>query len=230
MRRRFLSFKKETDLAPIAESYLRGYDCEIYREVTMPSGGRADLVGVAGPLVSAVELKLRLGLEVLAQASNHLEVVHFVWVAVPAFKPADRDVRNLLHEVARWKGIGVLACYAGDEYTPPRWNAEVEPRFNRRARVHETRRLLREEMKTVGVAGTARGGHFTDFKGTCMRLVEYIAAHPGCSMKDAVDNIRHHYSSSAGARAHLARMIEKGVIKGVRLEQDGKARRCWLVK
>jgi hypothetical protein len=216
-----LGFAKETDLTPFAEAFLRQHDCEVYREVTMPRGGRADLVGVAGPLVSSVELKLRLGLEVLAQAARNVGVVHFAWVVVPARVPADYDVRRLLVEVAQWKGIGILACHSGSQGW---WKVECPARFNRRALFDETRRCLHEEQKTIGVAGSNAGGHFTEFKRTCAAFVEYVAAHPGCSMKEAVDGIRHHYASNAGARAHLARMVERGVLKGVRLERSSERR------
>lgn len=219
-------FAKETALAPFAEAFLRQHDCEVYREVTMPRGGRADLVGVAGPLVSSVEMKLRLNLEVLAQAARNAEVVHFAWVVVPARAPADYEVRRLLVDVAQWKGVGIVTCHPGSQGW---WKVETSARFNRRALVDETRRCLHEEQKTVGVAGSNNGGHFTEFKRTCMLFVEYVAAHPGCSMKEAVDGIRHHYSSSTSARAHLARMVERGVLKGVRLEHARRVGRPVVV-
>jgi hypothetical protein len=46
--------------------------------------------------------------------------------------------------------------------------------------------------------------------------------HPGCSMKEALDNIETHYASKASARSSMVVWIERGKVPSVRLERDGR--------
>jgi hypothetical protein len=50
---------------------------------------------------------------------------------------------------------------------------------------------------------------------------------PGIGMKELVDNIETHYSSSKTARSVLAKWIQQGVVKGVRAEFEGRALRLY---
>ena len=54
-------------------------------------------------------------------------------------------------------------------------------------------------------------------------LVEAVGQRPGISLRDALAGMRHHYSSSAVARSTIARQIQDGTIKGIRVERDGRA-------
>lgn len=228
MKRARPLFEKETDLAPVAEAFFREAGFDVYREVVLRAGNRADLVGVAGPVLCVVELKLRLGLDVLAQARRHVPYAHQVWVAAPIDVPKDRETRRLLIEVADWKGIGVLTCSPDQgPYWPAQQRVEIDPAFNRTAQVSRVRELLREEQKTVGIAGSASGGHYTSFRGTCGRLAKFVAENPGCSFRDAIGAIDHHYATASSARSTLARLIKSGVVNGVRIEQDGRQIRCY---
>lgn len=58
-------------------------------------------------------------------------------------------------------------------------------------------------------------------------LVEAVQRRPGITLREALADSRHHYSSSAVARASLARQIRSGLIEGLRLEQQGRDVRVW---
>jgi hypothetical protein len=81
--------------------------------------------------------------------------------------------------------------------------------------------LLRDDHKVMGEPGTNRGGYFTEFRYTMRLVAEWVAAHPGCTVRDAMANVEHHYASDRGARQGLCVAIRGGLCEGVRL--DGEA-------
>lgn len=186
-------------------------------------GGRADIVAVCGRLVAVVELKRAFSLDVVGQARAWLPWAHMVWVAVP-FRSRIGSVgttRALLLEVCDWKGIGVL------EVEEPYANRNpirdvAAPALQRRASVDHLRGALRPEHKTAARAGTANGGHWTPFKETCARLRETVKNQPGILLNDAIASTTHHYANARSARAHLADLIERGVVDGLELRRDGR--------
>lgn len=205
----------ETDLGPPVIGWLTERGWDVYQEVTGP-GGRADIVAVCGRLVAVVELKKSLGLDVLEQGSRWIQYAHLVWVGIPY--PRRTDAHRFACRVAEWRGFGVLHVGVSDG----------EVRLASPAPLHRRpltglRERLNPAQKTMAPAGTSRGGYWTPFKGTCQQLRDYVVINPGCSIRAAVESIDHHYSSGAGARAHLAALIEKGAVPGVTLRRDGKS-------
>jgi len=79
---------RETTLGPPVVQWLTEQQFEVYQEVEGPRG-RADVVGVCGPLVVVVELKVALSWELLWQAHRWRETAHQVWVGVPAAKNSE---------------------------------------------------------------------------------------------------------------------------------------------
>lgn len=211
--------KKEADLGPPVIAWLRERHWDVYQEVVGPVG-RADLVATCGPLVAVVELKKSLGLDVLEQGSRWREYAHLVWVAVPLAKCS--DAQRFALKVAEWRGFGVLQCSVSDCRA-----REVQGAPLRRRILDGLRERLRPEQKTMLAAGSKGGGYYTEFRGTCNMLRDYARLHPGATMREAVQNIHHHYASGAGARAHLTALIERGVIEGLRLERAGKEWRVY---
>lgn len=208
---------KETELGPPVIDWLTERGWDVYQEVTGPSG-RADIVATCGRLVCVVELKKSLGLDVLEQGSRWTRYAHLVWVGIPY--PRRSDAHGFACKVAEWRGFGVL--HIGTDSVKEAKSAPL----NRRP-LDGLRGNLNPAQKTMAPAGTSRGGYWTPFKGTCQRLADYVGDNPGCSIRDAVEHIEHHYSSGSGARAHLTSLIEKGAVPGVVLRRDGKTALIW---
>lgn len=80
---------------------------------------------------------------------------------------------------------------------------------------------LQPEHKTHAKAGAiGAGGRWTPFRNTCEQLARIVRSQPGVTLKAAVDELKHHYASDAGARSSLAHWIERGKVPGVRLSRS----------
>lgn len=88
-------------------------------------------------------------------------------------------------------------------------------------------RALRERCqighKTHAKAGApSAGGRYTPFRDTCDQLAAVVRAVPGIALRDAIDQIRHHYGSTATARSTLPKWIEAGKVPGVEVRRVGR--------
>lgn len=222
-----LRFKAETELGPPIVSWLQEQGLKVYQEVDM--GCIADVVGVVGPLVVVVELKLALSFDLLHQARRWRFCAHEVWAAVPAAKRFDG--RRMALQCFEREGVGVLEVERRGEQVDF-VNEVVQPAFTRSAiGLRYVEDALRPENLTVAKAGSpAKHRSWTPFKLTCDRVREYLATHPGASVGDVVRDVEHHYASPSGARARLHRLIEQGVVAGVEFRGDGRERRLFLKK
>jgi hypothetical protein len=86
---------------------------------------------------------------------------------------------------------------------------------------------LHEEQKTFAPAGSRGGKHWTPYKSTCRALLAEVKQEPGISLRDALGKITHHYASATSARACLARLVEEGLVPGVRLTREEKEVRLY---
>ena len=192
----------------------------IYQEVLCPWSACCDIVATRGPLLVAVECKRTLTFEVMHQAVRWIPYVHHSYVAFGGSHwGVDPLERRLLEDL----GLGAIlvqdvgttldmdAPLRADVILDPRWHHRPEPRL---------RNVLREEHKTYAAAGSSGVPRWSPFKATAQELGRYVVAHPGCSLKEAVENIRTHYRTKSTARSSLAQWIEKGTVEGVRLERE----------
>lgn len=217
---------KETDLGKTIVSWLQSEGWDVYQEVQAHGGRVADVVAVRSGILIVVEIKTSLTFELLDQVSGWKAYAHHVYAAVPRAKG---DGRRMAYRVFGDHGIGVIEVDRG-AFTSIENGISFRslvrivaaPTLNRKAYVARIRDSLRPEHKTFALAGSARGGHFTEFKATCERLCGYVVAHPGTTFKEAITEVKHHYATDASARAHLAKLILSGVVKGVRCEKIGK--------
>ena len=214
----------EQNLAAVVVAWLEAMGADVYEEVAC-GGGVADIVAVVGAETWIVEVKTSLSLALLIQAMERRRSAHRVFVAAPRTKHL-WNVKRLCDEV----GIGLLIVQSGDfessrSWEQPRINVEV---YGRRwnTRPVELRSKLRPEHKTSAKAGTpGAAGRWTPWRDTCRQLAVLVKSQPGITLKEAIDTIKHHYSSAASARTSLAKWIEGGEVDGVRYE-NGK---CWPV-
>lgn len=210
-------FKSETELAAILVPWLTDQEWEVFQEVQLSRGGRvADIVARRDSIIWIIECKLSLGFAVLDQACNWLFYAHYVSLAAPT-----RHLRSA-HICLQTLGIGYLQISRGDVSEISR------PRLNRSARADRV--CLRDEHKTWAQAGNANRGHFTPFKDTCRNVRNMVTQQPGITMKELIDRVPTHYSSSSTARSALAKWIQRGVVKGVESRRDGRYLRLYPIQ
>lgn len=117
---------KESDLAAIVLQFLAEEDWETWQEVTLPDGGRADIVARLRPLVWIIETKTSLSLNLIEQAFARTQYAHLVSVAVPQAREPRHFARSLL---AR-EGVGLL------DVRQDRWADGMRVQQTRRADLH----------------------------------------------------------------------------------------------
>lgn len=211
---------RETDLAKHIVDWLTADGWEVYQEVQPGLLAHvADIVAVRRGMLWVIECKLTLSLEVIGQAEHWRQMANWSSVAVPRAKRSGG--RDAARRVCRLLGVGMLSVDRSGSVT-----IDTPPTMNR-APIELLRRALDEGHKTAAPAGTNGGGRYTPFRRTCEHLARYVAKHPGCSLKDAVDATRHHYASDSTARSCLAKWIELGRVAGVRMEREGRKIRLY---
>lgn len=185
---------RETDLFYPVKAWLeeRGYD--VYTEVESKyTGGRADIVAVAGPAVTVVEMKLTLSLDLIAQAVRWKPFVNYVFIAVPQSR--HRKIHGYADIFLRREGIGLLEVRDYGHFTDVR--ARLEARFNRRVNDHIRKSLVPQHKELPG--GHAGGGYVTPYRITIDRVKQYLRSvkkNDGwVTIKDILDHCETHYAA-----------------------------------
>ena len=212
-------FATEAELARVVVQHVRENGWQVWQEVD----GFFDLIATKNGQLWGIETKLHFGTAVLAQAWRRGARLHWVSVAVPP-GPKDGLQRQFLLKVARDNGIGVLRVTPGYK----RWDVSerVAPKLKRACGADKLLARLGSIPQDFVEAGTNRGGYWTAFKDTCERVIAFVEAHPGCTVKEVVEAVPTHYASKPSARANLAVMCERGVV-GVGVARDGAVLRLY---
>lgn len=212
---------KETDLAKKVIDWLQDQKWDVYQEVQIFGGGEiADIVAKQGPLVWVIETKTSLSLAVIGQAYDWLHYSNYVSVAVPTGK---RRIGFAAH-ILRTYGIGLLRV---NRYETE-WSSSVSevehPILQRRVGKYLSE-ALNEGHKTYAEAGNNEGKRWSPFKQTCLEIYRYVRVNEGCTLKDVLNSVDHHYTSTATARSCIPKWAEAGKIERIRIEkEDGKWR------
>ena len=191
---------------PISDSvnaWLEADGWDVFQEVQCPgTSGRADVVAVKAGLVRVVEVKKQLSFALVHQGLRWTEYAHEVFLAVPGAKSSSG--RTMAIRTARQNGLGVLevvSLWPVEEIHARAVLVDIEA--ERRDSVNpELLHSLQPELKTHALAGGNRGGHWTVFKETVRELRTFAQAHPGCTLRSALQTVPHHYRSvSSGMNA-----------------------------
>lgn len=213
----------ETDTARPVVEWLRDLRYEVYQEVSA-SQGVADIVARQGRLIWVVEAKQKLGLSVIDQARRWLGHAHRVSVAVPKI-PARTGA--IARDILDRYGIGLFNASGGHGGRCHHMGTPLH-----RAVVPGVRdywdTILADYPPDYCEAGSAGGGYWSPFKGTVTAAVRYVSNHPGCTMRELVAGIEHHYNSDKSARSHLPRYIDAGIIDKLRVDRETRPARIWL--
>lgn len=229
----------EQELAEIIVWWLNEFKWTVYQEVQWERyGATIDIVATRGPLLRVVECKMSFTSAVIEQAWRHRHYAHLVHIATPVTWRTTKG-RTILVKAMQHLGIGHLEANSHDDYdfrlheskgVVREVHERYRSRFERRAAAHLIRAKLCEEQKTFAPAGNANGLRFTPWKATCKRWAEYVALHPGCTLKEIVAEAEHHYLSDASAKISMARWIQDGHVKGIQIERDGRLIRLYPVE
>jgi hypothetical protein len=218
---------KEVVLGGHVVAWLEAEGWDVFQEVQPHGGAVADIVALRSGILIVVELKASPTFDLLDQTLRWKPYAHQVYGAVP--KARASNSRHMAIRVFGQYGVGLfevdqdaLSHSAGRFGFRGYFRTVATPSFNRKANAEAIRSKLRPEHKTFAKAGSAQGGHFTEFKATCETLRAHVAKNEGTTIKDAIANMAHHYSTDASAKAHLVKLIERGVVDGIRCERDAK--------
>jgi hypothetical protein len=203
---------KEVDLAAKVIDYLSAQHWEIYQEVAA-CGSIADIVAVQGQLLWVIECKTSLSLGLIGQAFEWRKRAHFVSVAVPPKKWT--KAREVARIILKNYGIGMLNIK--EHYA----DQAEKPMLNRKAYAQDIRKRLCDKHKTWARAGS-HSGYWTPFQETSRCVLATVRKNPGVSLKELIDDIKHHYSSDATARACISKWVQNGVIQGIETRREGK--------
>lgn len=104
------------------------------------------------------------------------------------------------------------------------WSADllVKPHLNRRIVKGSLEGMLNEAQRTYAPAGTATGRRWSPFRETCDKVKLYVKGHPGCTMKEVIEAVDHHYGNDATARSSMAHWIEARKVDGVEIRREGR--------
>jgi hypothetical protein len=189
---------KETELAQKFIDYLSCFD--LYFEVDYYRC--IDIVALNGNISTAIEVKTTFNFKVLEQAVENKKHFNFSYIACPEFKDWTFQKR-----LCADYGIGLLMYDpTGYKYV----NEYVKPQLNRHAN-------NQHEFNKTSLAGSRSGdgGKITAFQVTKENAIMYVRRHQGCTIKQMIDNISHHYQSNKLACTNMYQWIYQGVIKEI---------------
>lgn len=200
-------FASEQELARAVVGWLTEQHWDVYQEVsTGYMGIRADIVAVQDGISWIIETKRTLSLDLIAQAVGWIGSAHFVSVAIPRVCRESRG-HTYARRLLRREGIGVIEAEDG-------WIHHDAPRKFRRIK-RPISDILCDAHKTMAEAGSSRGGYHTPFAGTCRAVRDFVHRYPGCTMREMVTGIEHHYNCDSTARSCLRNWIGTEKIPGI---------------
>ncbi len=202
----------ETELAQHFVEYLSDFD--LYFEAPP---GRVDIVALSGKKRFAIEVKTTLNFKVIEQAYDNTKYFHLSYIAVPRVRH-----KTFAYKICADYGIGVLICHHSRHYGTEKVEEVIKPRYNNIPKHYLNYGIYHDWMKKSKPGASGKSGEvMTAFKITVENLTNYVTRHPGCSIKDAINGIEHHYMSTSAAKSSIYQWLRSGVIDTVRLN-DGK--------
>lgn len=215
----------EQELAEAVVDWLNRGGWDVYQEVCECYGQPiADIIAVRGGITWAIECKKSLGLTVMDQASRWF--THFRSVAVPRLKGGYYPKRRprIVFSVCEMLRIGIIEVGKHGDVT----ELTKAPLF-RKHRADMVLAMLVEEHKTFAKAGSAEGGHFSTFRETLKRVENRIKKNPGCTMREIMVDLDHHYGSDSSAKACIRKWLpDDKVCPWCRVDQSGVPHRYYV--
>jgi hypothetical protein len=208
---------KEVELGKFVVSWLRAQHWDVYQEVTFNTWV-GDIVATSGPFVWAIELKTSLSESLVQQTLRWVPYAHYT-SAITLHSDRSRWLAKVVLRRFRCGLLEVTAplLHKGREIHDWLIRESIPAPFYRKAHASALRSCLLERQKTFAAAGSAGGKVWTPFKNTCAEVERIVAEKPGCTLKDLMKEIKHHYQSDSTARNRIPHFIREGLIR-VRIE------------
>jgi len=185
--------------AKVLEQFVRdGWDC--YPECMM-CGARADLVAIRNGLIAIVECKTSLSVSLFDQIIEWRPFANFLYAATPSRKKRRFSITE--KHLFQYFGIGHVSIGYIVRVDEARY-LRIPKKNAKKVLDH-----LHPDMKNYVPGSQATDGFSSPWKRTMRTAIEYVRTHPGCTIKDLVAGIEHHYASTASARASLFKWLEK---------------------
>lgn len=207
----------EQELAAHVVAWLQAQHYEVYQEVQVASyGSVADIVVDVNGRGWVIETKTSFGLAVLGQADRWRHYATRVSVATPGRKrrpdgsvPSITAAEEMGWRICKRFGIGWLRVNSRgqmEERVSPRFE-RLQPRYKRRK--DDILASCHAGHQSGALAGAAGGGHWTPYSNTMQGVREYLRQRADwVPLKELIDGIAHHYSTSSTARSCVSRMLQ----------------------
>lgn len=194
----------ETEVAAKVIEWLRSTGWTVYQEICPYYGGNIiDILAVKDGEYWAIEVKTSLSLAVMAQALRNKDYAHYSSFAVPIGTERGDKVRHFAQIVSRKLGIGFIeVCDFGSNRFSPIMT-KVAPVLQPNPLLSGYKGLLIKKAENFAPAGNNEGKFWSHYRNTIEQAREYIEKHPGCTSKEIVENIKHHYNHGSAAQALL---------------------------
>jgi hypothetical protein len=201
---------KETELAQKFTEYLSCYD--LYFEVDY-AGHSIDIVALAEKITISYEVKTSFNFKVFEQALQNKPYFNYSYIAVPEFNDRSFQIR-----LCKDYGIGLLTYDSKRGFNDIR--ELVQPQLNRHSNnKYLIKRLHEYNKRSIPGAKSGDSNRITAFQVTVENMVTYVQRHPGCTIKEMISEVSHHYRNDKAAINNTYQWIHKGIIKELRLEK-----------
>lgn len=211
--------RSEVDLAKAVVNWLAEQGWEVWQEVQLNTYSNIhDIVAVKCGLTWTIECKMTMNLTVIAQAERSSTC--FRSIAIPHASSSSSTSGHALGErICKDKGIGIItvsygyeSIRVGNAYSPSMFKAGYKYR-------KELIERLQSIPKAYAEAGSKQG-HWTPYRETMDSVKRFVAKNPGCSIKDIMKSVDHHYRSDATAKSCIPKCL-RDFEKWVKIE-NGK--------
>lgn len=220
----------ERDIAEPIGTFLRSKDFALYPEVEFEKDRPvADWVALHanGQRAGVIECKTTLSVKLLRQACWWLDKADWVTVGLPAPKGKHQaEERVKCHDLLQRLGLGLLEV-ADDGAV----NVVMSPNVQEPGRSDRLIAILTPGHQAMGKAGTSKSDKWTPYQQTVANLRRFVADNPGCTLKEALRSIDHHYATLQQAITKLANYAtnESG-LRGIRTERVQGLMRLYLIE
>lgn len=209
--------RSETEIAEKMIEHLTQNEWDVYQEVCLGRSNRAvDILAIRGRVSMAVEAKTSLSLAVIEQAYEWRHYANHCCIVTPKSPGAFQ------RRVLEWCGVGAYWVHAGGEISGP----HPRPVLSRRT-LPDLIASIKPEHKHWCAAGSQHG-RYTAFGDTKRKLIDYVARHNGCLIKDAVESIKHHYSCDKTAIGTLVSWAGTKVMPEICVRKEGGKNRFFV--
>jgi hypothetical protein len=217
-------FKSEEEFAEIIVNWLKNDNWTVYQEVERRRGGKvADIVAEKNGKYWIIECKLNCGFSVMCQADNWGGYANYVSIAVPLY-----TMNEFRKKICKLLNIGIIGvnkkCYLKNDYEVNRYLEIPERELTNKHLINK----LTEKHKIFAKAGNNYGHKVTTFNLTVDKLIDYVKNNNGCLLKDAISNIKHHYSTKSSAFNSLSKLIDSDIIKNLYIDKTKEGTKIYL--